>query len=91
MNIFFFRAIAEAKTKPSEDILESLARLTYMAHLAVLLFWLLDKSENQKATKQLLVLYKNMLKPLALGIKWGGAKNIIKNIDKILTSGLNVK
>lgn len=48
-------AVAEATDAPDQTLTRPLARLAYLAHMAGLLFWLLDRSPNARATKRLLV------------------------------------
>ncbi len=84
----FYRALQESQSPPAKDIIEPLARLTYTVHLAVLLFWLLDKSENQKATDGVLDFYEKLLQPLKYAIKVGGAKKLIKKADALFQQGL---
>ncbi len=84
----FFRSLAEATQPPPQALIRPLARLTYTAHLAVLLFWLLDKSSNQKATEGVLKFYEKLLKPLRYAIKFGGAKKMILQADIIFQQGL---
>ncbi len=48
----FETAVAQADAAPA--CASSLARLAYLGHLAVLLFWLLDRSPQQRATRGLL-------------------------------------
>ncbi len=50
----FERAVAEAEDAPAASLAPAIARLTYLAHMAVLLFWLLDRSPDARATKRLL-------------------------------------
>lgn len=84
----FYRALAESTSPPPADIVAALARLTYTIHLAVLLFWLLDKSPKQKATEGVLDFYEKLLQPLKFAIKVGGAKKLIKKADALVQQGL---
>ena len=46
----FTAAVSAANDAPSADIAEALGRLLYLIHLAIILWWLLDKSPEQRAT-----------------------------------------
>ena len=47
----FESAVSGATDSPGTPLAEALGRLLYLAHLAVLLWWLLDKSPRQRATR----------------------------------------
>ena len=47
----FAEAVLGASDVPKPEVAEALGRLLYLAHLAVILWWLLDKSAGQRATK----------------------------------------
>ena len=48
----FERAVCDSKSPPS--CAQSLGQIAYFAHLGVILFWLFDRSEKQRATAGLL-------------------------------------
>jgi AcrR family transcriptional regulator len=50
----FERAVNEADDAPADTLAQPIARLAYLAHMAVLLFWLLDRSPDARATERLL-------------------------------------
>lgn len=84
----FIDAISHSKNPPKKELIEPLGRLTYLVHLAVLLFWLLDKSEMQKSTEEIIKMYGKLLKPLSLALKLGGAARLVKQVDQIVQNGL---
>ena len=49
-------SFTEAADAPKRPLAEALGRLLYLVHLAVLLWWLLDKSPRQRATTGLVAL-----------------------------------
>jgi len=49
----FAAAVNGATDAPAKKLLEPMGRLLYLIHLGVLLWWLLDKSPQQRATKAL--------------------------------------
>jgi AcrR family transcriptional regulator len=56
------RVIQGAKDAPRTSQREDLATVFYGAHLALVLFWLIDQSRNTARTQRFLVLLRDMLK-----------------------------
>ena len=54
--------VSGASDTPSSAQIEDIATLLYSIHFAVLLFWLYDRSPNQRATDQLLAFIRDMLR-----------------------------
>ena len=52
----FVEAVRGASDAPPDGAAASLGRMLYFAHLAIILWWLLDKSPRQRATRELMVL-----------------------------------
>jgi AcrR family transcriptional regulator len=69
----FRLVINEAKDAPKDALTNDLTTLFYAIHLSLVLFWLQDKTENQKATQSLLTFGKESLGllPLVLKLPWG--------------------
>ena len=61
-------AIAEARDAPSAPLDRTLAKLGYLLQLGVLLFWVLERSEEQRATEELLELLATVLPTVSLGL-----------------------
>ena len=57
----FQDAAVGAKDAPRGELAAALGRLLYLLHLAVILWWLLDRSPNQRATAALVALTKQIL------------------------------
>lgn len=72
---------------PAEDA-KSLGRVLYVVHLAVILWWLLDKSPNQRATQSLVSSLEKTLPFAALSLKVGKARKAIRFIEQLCTEGL---
>lgn len=71
----FEAAVQGAMDAPSPDDAAALGRLLYVLHLAVILWWLLDKSPKQTATHRLIAMLERML-PIAsptLRLEWARA------------------
>jgi AcrR family transcriptional regulator len=58
----YLRIIQEAKEVPRESQREDLATILYGAHLAMVLFWLIDQSNKAWRTRLLLAFLRDMLK-----------------------------
>lgn len=84
----FYRAISESQKPPSEELLGPLSRLIYFFHLAVLLFWLLDRSDEQKATDRLVKNVGGLMTPLSFLIKFPGAKKALIEFDDSFSEAL---
>ena len=57
----FLVVVRGATDAPREQVARDLATVLYGAHLALTLFWLYDRSPNQRATAELLTLVCDML------------------------------
>src|SRR5688500_13308760 len=62
----FEHVVTGASDAPKPPLAGALGRLLYLAHLAVLLWWLLDRSEQQRATSSLVSLVQPLLPSVAL-------------------------
>lgn len=65
----FEAAVTGASDAPAPPLAAALGRLLYLMHLAVLLWWLLDKSRDQRATKALIVLTRQILPSASLALR----------------------
>ncbi len=84
----FVEAVAGAKEKLDRKDAERLGRILYVVHLAVILWWLLDRSPRQRATDQLLNLLRKLGAVVALAIKLPGARGVIRTLDTAIVDGL---
>lgn len=76
----FQDAVVGAKDAPKGDLAAALGRLLYLLHLAVILWWLLDRSPSQRATTALVALTKQLLPMASLALK-------IKRVGAIVLAG----
>jgi AcrR family transcriptional regulator len=65
----FQDAVVGATDAPRPEVAAALGRLLYLVHLAVVLWWLLDKSSRQRATDALIRLLGQALPPAALTLR----------------------
>ena len=84
----FQDAVAGATDAPRSALAESLGRLLYLAHLAVVLWWLLDRSPGQGATKALVTLLRRMLPSIALSLHLRPVKGFVLSADALFREGL---
>jgi len=82
----FLAAVTEADDAPEHELAEAIGRLLYLLQLAVILWWLLDRSEGQWTTAQLVALLEQvsgLLKPM-LPL----ASGPILQLDRLASAGL---
>jgi AcrR family transcriptional regulator len=65
----FQLAVVGATDAPREEVAAALGRLLYLAHLGVLLWWLLDKSPDQRTTRALIRLTAKALPAAAMTLR----------------------
>jgi AcrR family transcriptional regulator len=80
----FTQAVSGARTPPPVAIQAPLGRVLYMAHLGVVLAWLLDRSAAQQATKEAVVLVERALPALALALRLPGATRVVERLDGVI-------
>ena len=84
----FHEAVSGATDAPRPDVAPALARLLYLAHLAVILWWLLDKSPRQRATTALVGLIKQALPASALTLRLPRVRAFVVAGDKLFREAL---
>jgi len=84
----FERAVTQAIDAPKSPLAEALGRLLYMAHLAVLLWWLLDRTTGQRATRALVSLAHQLLPSIALTLRVPAVKRFVISADELVRDGL---
>lgn len=84
----FHEAVSGATDVPSGDVIAPLAGLLYLVHLAIILWWLLDKSPRQRATNALVALLKSALPAAALTLRLPVARKFIAAGDRLFREAL---
>ena len=84
----FEDAVVGSSDAPARPLAESLGRLLYLVHLAVLLWWLLDKSAKQKATTTLVSLTQQLLPSAALTIRFPPVRRFVISVDELIREAL---
>jgi AcrR family transcriptional regulator len=84
----FEEAVTRANDAPQRPLAEALGRLLYLAHLTVLLWWLLDKSSNQRATSALVSLTQQLLPSAALALRVPPVRRFVVSVDELIREAL---
>jgi AcrR family transcriptional regulator len=84
----FEDAVAGSSDAPKPPLAEALGRLLYLVHLAVLLWWLLDKSAHQRATTALIALTQQLLPSVALTLRVPPVRRFVIAVDELVREAL---
>jgi AcrR family transcriptional regulator len=84
----FEDAVVGASDAPREPLAAALGRLLYLVHLAVLLWWLLDKSPRQRATTVLVSLTQQLLPSAALALRVPPVRRFVTAVDELMREAL---
>src|SRR6476660_8647 len=84
----FEQAVVGSSDAPKQPIAAALGRLLYLVHLAVLLWWLLDKSTNQRATTTLVSLTQQLLPSAALALRVPPVRKFVISVDELVREAL---
>ena len=84
----FADAISGASDAPARELAGALGRLFYLVHLAVLLWWLLDKSPQQRATTALVALLARSMPSAALALRLPAVRSMVRSGDALFREAL---
>jgi AcrR family transcriptional regulator len=84
----FETAVTGASDAPKPPVATALGRLLYLIHLAVILWWLLDKTPRQRGTEALLSLTQQLLPSAALTIRLPLVRRLIVSMDDLIRDAL---
>jgi AcrR family transcriptional regulator len=84
----FEQVVTESSDAPKQPLAEALGRLLYLVHLAVLLWWLLDKSPNQRATAALVSLTRQLLPSTGLALRVPTVRKFVISVDELIREAL---
>jgi AcrR family transcriptional regulator len=84
----FQRAVIGSTDAPAPNLAEALGRLLYLVHLAVLLWWLLDRTSNQRATTALVSLIQQILPSAALTLRLPPVRRFVISADELVGEAL---
>ena len=84
----FQESVVGATDAPPRVLAESVGRLLYLVHLAVLLWWLLEKSPRQRATRALVSLMQEVLPSAALTLRLPPVRRFVTSLDALILEAL---
>ena len=84
----FDAAIRGASDAPKAELAGPLGRLLYLIHLAVLLWWVLDKSPRQRATTALVALIERALPLASIALRVGPVRRVVRSGDELFREAL---
>jgi AcrR family transcriptional regulator len=84
----FEQAVVASSDAPKQPLAAALGRLLYLVHLTVLLWWLLDKSSNQRATAALVSLIQQLLPSAALTLRIPPVRRFVISVDELVRDAL---
>jgi AcrR family transcriptional regulator len=84
----FQEVVVGSTDAPARTLADATGRLLYMVHLAVLLWWLLDKSPKQRATGALVALVQQILPSAALTLRLPPVRRFVVSADALLREAL---
>jgi len=84
----FEDAVTGSRDAPARPLAEALGRVLYLVHLAVLLWWLLDKSAKQRATTALVMLTQQLLPSASLALRVPPVRRFVISVDGLLRDAL---
>jgi AcrR family transcriptional regulator len=84
----FEDAVVGATDAPKQPLASALGRLLYLVHLAVLLWWLFDKSARQRASSALVSLTMQLLPSAALALRVPPVRRFVIGFDGLTREAL---
>jgi len=84
----FELAVSGATDSPGAPLAPALGRLLYLVHLAVLLWWLLDRTGNQRATSALVGLARQILPSAALTLRLSPVRRLLLSGDALFREAM---
>jgi AcrR family transcriptional regulator len=84
----FRDAVLGAKDAPAAAFAEALGRLLYLLHLGAILWWLLDRSPRQRATRALVGLLARVMPSAGLALKLPVVRGFVTSADALFVEGL---
>jgi len=88
MKIAPISSIHGSTDAPKPPLAAVLGRLLYLVHLAVLLWWLLDKSPKPRTTASLVALTRQLLPSAALTLRLPPIRRFLMAMDDLIREGL---
>jgi len=80
----FEDAVVGSTDAPTRTLAKAIGRLLYLVHLAVLLWWLLDKSSKQRATTSLVSLFQQVLPSAGMTLRLPPVRRFVISADELV-------
>jgi AcrR family transcriptional regulator len=84
----FARAVTGASDAPKGPAALALGHVLYLAHLGVLLWWLLDRSARQRTTTALVDVIGQLLPSVALALRLPSTRSFVVRFDALMREAL---
>jgi AcrR family transcriptional regulator len=84
----FATVVLDAGDAPRRKTAVALGRLLYLAHLGVILWWLLDRTPQQRATVGLISLLRQVLPSAALTLRLPRIRGFVDSTDGLIRQAL---
>ena len=84
----FHEVVRGASDAPSAGAAAPVGRLLYFAHLAIILWWLLDKSPRQRATRELMALLSLALPFVGPALWLEPSRTFVETVSRLCGAGL---
>lgn len=84
----FVQAVRHASDAPKAPLAAALGRVLYLVHLGVLLWWLLDRSRDQRATEALVASMARMLPSVSLALRLPSLGAFVIGLDALVSEAL---
>jgi AcrR family transcriptional regulator len=84
----FEEAVTGATDAPAPALAAALGRVLYVLHLAVLLWWLMDKTPKQRATRALVRVTEQILPSAALTLRLPPVRRFALAMDELVREAL---
>jgi AcrR family transcriptional regulator len=84
----FEDAVVNSTDSPTRKLAEAVGRLLYLVHLGVIMWWLLDKTAEQRATTALVSLLRQVLPSAALTLRLPPIKSFVQSADELFRAAL---
>jgi len=84
----FQDGVTHAADAPAGKVAEALGRLLYLAHLSVILLWLLDRSPRQRATSAFVALLEKAFSSFSLALRFPPVRSLICAADTVFQDAI---
>jgi len=84
----FEDAVSGSTDAPPQPLARPLGRVLYLAHVLLLLWWLLDKTPKQRATAALVALFQQTLPAFSITLRLQPVRRFVMSADVLIAEAL---